>query len=275
MGNLVADWALWAGGQALDPFDTGNIYPNVPADLALIALAPRMGPSVINDDLTLDATTQGAVSYTQGVQRGGLREPHRHGHRHRPVHPRRAGTAVEDEGNRPHLRALRRVAQRAVHLRRRGSAGNRVAPADVLIDGTPLDPHATYRLATTAYTLIGADDYPALLNHTQPVRHTRDFESFVAYVQSQSVLTPAPLGRVTARAATSLRAGTSRRLLAAAPTRATRTAPRGWPPPARTAAGGALLSGPRACGGDRRVRSRAAVWHGARRRDRPSPGGRP
>lgn len=45
MGNLAADWALWAGAQNLDPFDTGNIYPNVPADLALIALAPAWGPA--------------------------------------------------------------------------------------------------------------------------------------------------------------------------------------------------------------------------------------
>ena len=87
----------------------------------------------------------------------------------------------------------------------------------------PLDPHATYRLATTAYTLLGADDYPALLNHTQPVRHTRDFESFVAYVQSLSVLTPAPLGRVTARAAATSRGDLARLLPLPTPRDADRT----------------------------------------------------
>ncbi|MFE4872263.1 bifunctional metallophosphatase/5'-nucleotidase [Streptomyces sp. NPDC056682] len=210
MGNLAADWALWAGAQPLDPFDTGNIYSNVPADLALIALAPRQGPSVINTDLTLDATTQGAVSYRKAFNAVGYGNP--------ILTATVTGQTIHDalEQQWAMKGTVLTYAPLAVSHNVRytfdaaGSAGNRVNPADVLIDGTPLDPHATYRLATTAYTLIGADDYPALLNHTEPVRHTRDFESFVAYVQSQSVLTPAPLGRVSPRNTTALRAETGR-----------------------------------------------------------------
>ncbi|MEV5276774.1 bifunctional metallophosphatase/5'-nucleotidase [Streptomyces sp. NPDC051994] len=210
MGNLAADWALWAGAQPLDPFDTGNIYSNVPADLALIALAPRQGPSVINTDLTLDATTQGAVSYRKAFNAVGYGNP--------ILTATVTGQCIHDalEQQWAMKGTVLTYAPLAVSHNVRytfdaaGSAGNRVSPADVLIDGTPLDPHATYRLATTAYTLIGADDYPALLNHTEPVRHTRDFESFVAYVQSQSVLTPAPLGRVSPRNTTALRAETGR-----------------------------------------------------------------
>ncbi|WP_443074814.1 bifunctional metallophosphatase/5'-nucleotidase [Streptomyces sp. NBC_01431] len=210
MGNLAADWALWAGAQPLDPFDTGNIYSNVPADLALIALAPRQGPSVINTDLTLDATTQGAVSYRKAFNAVGYGNP--------ILTATVTGQSIHDalEQQWAMKGTVLTYAPLAVSHNVRytfdaaGSAGNRVNPADVLIDGTPLDPHATYRLATTAYTLIGADDYPALLNHTEPVRHTRDFESFVAYVQSQSVLTPAPLGRVSPRNTTALRAETGR-----------------------------------------------------------------
>lgn len=212
MGNLAADWALWAGAQSLDPFDTGNIYPNIPADLALIALAPRLGPSVINTDLTLDATTQGAVSYRKAFNAVGYGNP--------ILTATVTGQVIHDtlEQQWKLKGTVLTYAPFAVSHNVRytfdaaGSAGNRVAPADVLIDGTPLDLHATYRLATTAYTMIGADDYPALLDHSSPVRHTRDFESFVAYVQSQSVLTPAPLGRVSARNATALRAETGQLL---------------------------------------------------------------
>jgi 5'-nucleotidase len=210
MGNLAADWALWAGGQPLDPFDTGNIYSNDPAELALIAIAPRQGPTVVNDDLILDATVRGAVSYTKAFNAVGYGDP--------ILTATVTGQSIHDvleqqwatKGNVLTYAPLAVSHNVRYTFDAAGSVGNRVNPADVLIDGTPLDPQATYRLATTAYTLTGQDDYPALLDHTEPVRHTRDFESFIAYVQSQSVLTPAPLGRVSARNATALRADSGR-----------------------------------------------------------------
>ncbi|MFG2721687.1 bifunctional metallophosphatase/5'-nucleotidase [Streptomyces sp. NPDC048416] len=210
MGNLTADWALWAGGQDLDPFDTGNIHPNDPARLALIAVAPRQGSCVINADLPLDATAKGAVSYRTAFNAVGYGDP--------IVTATVTGQCIHDtlEQQWKMQGSVLTYAPLAVSHNVRysfdeaGSAGDRVDPADVLIDGVPLDPRATYRIAVTAYTLIGADDYPALLAHSQPVRHTRDFESFIAYVQSRPVLTPAPLGRVTAHNADALRAETGR-----------------------------------------------------------------
>ncbi|WP_428985172.1 bifunctional metallophosphatase/5'-nucleotidase [Streptomyces hundungensis] len=220
MGNLTADWALWAGGQKLDPFDTGNIHPNVPAQLALIAVAPRQGSCVINDDLVLDATVQGAVSYRKAFNAVGYGDP--------IVTATVTGQCIHDtlEQQWKMKGTVLTYAPLAVSHNVRytfdaaGAVGNRVNPADVLIDGTPLDLRATYRIAVTAYTLIGADDYPALGTYTQPVRHTRDFESFIAYVQSQAVLTPAPLGRVTARSVSAVRADTGQLL----PVPATRSA---------------------------------------------------
>ncbi|WP_437089616.1 bifunctional metallophosphatase/5'-nucleotidase [Streptomyces hundungensis] len=220
MGNLTADWALWAGGQKLDPFDTGNIHPNVPAQLALIAVAPRQGSCVINDDLVLDSTVQGAVSYRKAFNAVGYGDP--------IVTATVTGQSIHDalEQQWKMKGTVLTYAPLAVSHNVRytfdaaGAVGNRVNPADVLIDGTPLDLRATYRIAVTAYTLIGADDYPALGTYTQPVRHTRDFESFIAYVQSQAVLTPAPLGRVTARSVSAVRADTGQLL----PVPATRSA---------------------------------------------------
>ncbi|MEV6719869.1 bifunctional metallophosphatase/5'-nucleotidase [Streptomyces xanthochromogenes] len=225
MGNLTADWALWAGRQPLDPFDTGNIYPNVPAQLALIAIAPRQGSCVINSDLTLDATVQGAVSYRKAFNAVGYGDP--------IVTTTVTGQVIHDtlEQQWKMKGTVLTYAPLAVSQNVRytfdaaGAVGNRVAPADVLIDGSPLDLKATYRIAVTAYTLIGADDYPALLTHSQAVRHTRDFESFIAYVQSQAVLTPAPLGRVTARNVKALRAETGQ-LLPVPRTRSAETGPR-------------------------------------------------
>ncbi|WP_328314610.1 bifunctional metallophosphatase/5'-nucleotidase [Streptomyces sp. NBC_00442] len=223
MGNLVADWALWAGGRELDPFDTGNIWPNVPADLAVIAVAPRVGPCVINDDLPFDAAAQGAVAYTKAFNAVGYGDP--------VVTATVTGQCIHDalEQQWKTRAGVLAFAPFAVSHNVRytfdaaGPVGDRVDPADVLIDDAPLDPHATYRLATTAYTLLGADDYPALLDHIEPVRHTRDFESFVAYVQSVPVLTPAPLGRVTARTVATSRGDTAQLLPLPAPRDTDRT----------------------------------------------------
>ncbi|GAB3810021.1 bifunctional metallophosphatase/5'-nucleotidase [Kribbella italica] len=77
--------------------------------------------------------------------------------------------------------------------------GDRVAPADVRINGAALDPSKTYRVAALAYTVIGADGYPAFKSATHPVRNNTDHETFVDYLRSHRTLTPAPLTRVTSR----------------------------------------------------------------------------
>ncbi|WP_432940085.1 bifunctional metallophosphatase/5'-nucleotidase [Kribbella sp. CA-253562] len=81
----------------------------------------------------------------------------------------------------------------------RRPVGDRVAPADVTIDGATLDPSRTYRVAALAYTVIGADGYPAFKTATDAVRNNTDHETFVDYLRAHPTLTPAPLDRVTAR----------------------------------------------------------------------------
>ncbi|TWD74869.1 5'-nucleotidase [Kribbella amoyensis] len=77
--------------------------------------------------------------------------------------------------------------------------GARVDPADVKIDGAALDPARTYRVAALAYTVIGADGYPAFKQATNPVRNDTDHETFAKYLREHRTLTPAPLTRVTTK----------------------------------------------------------------------------
>lgn len=74
--------------------------------------------------------------------------------------------------------------------------GSRVEPQDVRINGRPLNPDRTYRVAALAYTVIGADGYSAFAGYTDPVRNGPDHESFVAYLKVHKKITPRPLNRV-------------------------------------------------------------------------------
>ncbi|MEV0704812.1 bifunctional metallophosphatase/5'-nucleotidase [Saccharopolyspora sp. NPDC050389] len=76
------------------------------------------------------------------------------------------------------------------------AVGDRVEPSEVLIDGKPLDPERTYRVAALAYTVIGADGYSAFEGYTDPVRNGPDHEVFLDYLREQKVISPAPLDRV-------------------------------------------------------------------------------
>ncbi|MEV5510140.1 bifunctional metallophosphatase/5'-nucleotidase [Streptomyces orinoci] len=75
--------------------------------------------------------------------------------------------------------------------------GRRADPAHFLIDGKPLDPNRTYRVAGLAYTLIGVDGYSALADFTDPFRNGRDHEEFIAYLRAESPIRPARRDRVT------------------------------------------------------------------------------
>ncbi|GAA5049480.1 bifunctional metallophosphatase/5'-nucleotidase [Streptomyces similanensis] len=199
MGDLAADWALWAGRQPLGPMNDGNDQPNTPAELALIVAAPQVGQSVINHDLAFDSASGGAVTFGQAWNAIGYGDPILTV----TVDGRQLHDALEQQWTTAADGTLR-FAPLAVSANVRyafdatGPVGDRVDPADVLVDGRPLDPDRRYRLAATAYTLLGADGFTAFAGFTAPVRHTRDFESFVAFVRAHPRLTPAERDRVTA-----------------------------------------------------------------------------
>ncbi|WP_327264940.1 bifunctional metallophosphatase/5'-nucleotidase [Streptomyces sp. NBC_01232] len=199
MGNLAADWALWAGSRPADPENDGNIHPNVPAQLAVVAAAPRVGQTVIAGDLVLDAASDGAVTFGSAWRALGFGDPVVSAW----VTGQRIHDALEEQWTTTEDGELR-FAPLAVSRNVRysfdaqGPAGDRVHPEEVFIDGNPLDLGGSYRLAAPSYTLLASDGYPALSDFREPYRHQRDFESFVAYVRETAVLTPPPRGRVTA-----------------------------------------------------------------------------
>ncbi|MEU3772757.1 bifunctional metallophosphatase/5'-nucleotidase [Streptomyces sp. NPDC032472] len=202
MGDLVADWALWAGRRPDDPDNDANVHPNVPAQLALVALAPTAGQVVIAGDLVRDAASDGAVTFGAAWRAVGFGDP--------VVTAWVTGRQIHDvleqqwtTGPDGGLRFAPLAVSGNVRYRfdAAGAVGDRVDPAEVLIDGKPLDLGARYRLAALSYTFLGYDGYPALAGFREPYRHQRDFESFVAYVRERQVLAPQPTDRVTVRGA--------------------------------------------------------------------------
>ncbi|MFB7668663.1 bifunctional metallophosphatase/5'-nucleotidase [Kitasatospora sp. NPDC056138] len=203
LGDLVADWAYWAGRQPQEPMNDGNAYPAAPADLAVIAVAPRLGQCIIGGDLGYDTRSGGTVTFGQVFNAVGYGDA--------IITVTVTGAqihhALEQQwtdagGGRLQFAPLAVSQNVRYSFDATGAAGHRVDPRDVLIDGTPLDEARSYRIAMPAYTLIGADGYPAFTGYTQPFRHTRDFESFVEYVKSRKRLTPGPLNRVSVKNAT-------------------------------------------------------------------------
>lgn len=199
MGDLVADWAYWAGRQKIGPMNDGNAYRVVPADLALIAVAPRVGQAVIGGDLVSGAA-DGAITLAQAFKAVGYGDPVVTA----TVTGKQIHDALEQQWTAGTDGAVVFAPLAVSHNVRYAydaskPAGDRVDPADVLIDGAPLDPAGKYRLATMAYTFVQGDGYGALAEYARPVRQIRDFESFVEYVRAQKALTPGPLDRVTVR----------------------------------------------------------------------------
>ncbi|MET9882213.1 bifunctional metallophosphatase/5'-nucleotidase [Streptomyces sp. NPDC006430] len=200
MGDLVADWALWAGRRPTDAENDANVHPNVPAELALVAVAPRVGQAVIAADLVRDAASDGAVTFGRAWTAVGFGDPIVTA----TVTGQQLHDALEQQWTTTATGELR-FAPLAVSRNVRyvfdaqGPVGDRVDPADVFVGGAPLDLARSYRLAAPSYTFLAHDGYPALTGFREPYRHQRDFESFIAFVREQRVLTPAPTDRVTAR----------------------------------------------------------------------------
>jgi len=197
MGNLVADWALWAGRQPLDPTADPADHPNTPADLAVIAVAPRVGQAVIAGDLIRNEETGGTVTFAQAWNSVGFGDPIMTV----TVTGRQLHDALEEQwaptaGGGLGFSPLAVSANVRYTFDAAGAVGRRIDPAEVFIDGTALDLTRRYRLAAPSYTLINQDGFSAFTGFTAPVRHTRDFESFVSFIRAKKQLKPAPLNRV-------------------------------------------------------------------------------
>ncbi|MGK4585742.1 bifunctional metallophosphatase/5'-nucleotidase [Kitasatospora sp. HPMI-4] len=200
LGDLVADWAYWAGRQPQEPMNDGNAYPAAPAELAVIAIAPRVGQCIIGDDLAYDTRSHGTVTFGKVFNAVGYGDA--------IVTATVTGAQIHDaleqqwsDAGGGALRFAPLAVSHNVHYAfdATGTVGHRVDPRDVLIDGKPLDLTRRYRIAMPAYTLIDGDGYPAFTGYTEPFRHTRDFENFPAYLKARKRISPAPLNRVSVK----------------------------------------------------------------------------
>lgn len=207
MGDLAADWALWAARRPAPSYDDSNVHPFAPAQLALVPLAPTVGQSFVRGDL-VPAAGSDAVTFGQAWRAIGYGCP--------TVCVEVTGQQIHDAleqqwstgpGGELRFAPLAVSGNVRYSFDAAGPVGDRVAAADVRIDGMPLRLDRDYRLATASYTLLGMDGYPALTTYREPYRHQRDFESFIAFVRGQQVLTPSALDRVTAKNASARSAG--------------------------------------------------------------------
>lgn len=193
LGNTVAD---------VEYFDSQRT-PGGGADLAMVAVAPVKGSNSLRGDLryakgTNPADTDGAVLLGEAWATWGYANP--------VLTVSVTGAQVEqalEQQWQTQANGTVKFAPLAVSKNVRFSydisrpVGDRVLPADVLINGQPLDPAKTYRLAGLAYTLLGADGYTAFAGYTDVVRGERDYEAFRDYLR-QGPLTPPTLDRATA-----------------------------------------------------------------------------
>jgi 5'-nucleotidase len=76
---------------------------------------------------------------------------------------------------------------------RSASVGSKVDPASITLDGTPIDPAATYRVTVNSFLADGGDGFTVLTEGTDRVGGGGDLDAFTAYLTANSPVTgPAP-----------------------------------------------------------------------------------
>ncbi|MCP2338761.1 bifunctional metallophosphatase/5'-nucleotidase [Actinomadura rupiterrae] len=188
LGDLAADVQYW----------TANRGPAGRADLALVATKPAQGSTALAADLPVAKGTSagdadGRITFGEAWRAYGYGNPILTV----GLTGEKIRQALEQQWQKGRFAPLAVSANVRYRYDASRPDGQRVDAKDVLIDGKPLDPARTYRVAALAYMLIGADGYPALTGFTDPYRNApADHEAFVAYLRAHPTLTPAPLDRV-------------------------------------------------------------------------------
>lgn len=75
--------------------------------------------------------------------------------------------------------------------------GSKVDIDGITLDGTPIDPDATYRVTVNSYLADGGDNFAVLTEGTDRFTGAIDSEVFADYVGAHSPLTPGPRDRIT------------------------------------------------------------------------------
>ena len=191
LGNLVADFLVW------DTRLTGSgLSVGAPAELALVPAKPVKGANQLQGDLpyakgTNASDEDGLILWGEAWNAVGYSSPIMTitvtGDTIRQALEQqwRAGTpevfsplAVSDEV-RYAFDTSRPIGQRVT---------------DITVQGRPLDPAASYRIAVNSYTLLGQDGFSALTAFTDPVRHSLDKEGWIRFLRGRTI-TPPGFGR--------------------------------------------------------------------------------
>lgn len=187
LADLAADVHLWTARQQ------GK------ADLGLIAAKPAIGSTALRGDLLVAKSTKPGDAEGK-VMLGESWEAYGYGNPVLTVSLTGAQLdAVLEQQWQPQADGSTKVAPLAISANATYSFDTSKPVGDrgqLSIDGKPLDPARSYRVAALAYTVIGADGYSAFKAYTNPVRNNTDHETFAAYLRAHGALTPAPLTRM-------------------------------------------------------------------------------
>jgi 5'-nucleotidase len=75
--------------------------------------------------------------------------------------------------------------------------GDRIDPASITLNGTPLDPNAIYRVTVNSFLATGGDGFTVLNAGTDRLTGAIDLDALVAYFAAQSPIAPGPQNRIT------------------------------------------------------------------------------
>jgi 5'-nucleotidase len=70
--------------------------------------------------------------------------------------------------------------------------GDRVFDCSITIDGVPVDPAGSYRVAANSFLIAGGDAFTAFLDGTDPVTGPLDVDTAVSYLAENSPVSPPP-----------------------------------------------------------------------------------
>jgi 5'-nucleotidase len=75
-------------------------------------------------------------------------------------------------------------------------AGAKVDPATIRLNGTPLDPQATYRVTVNSFLAEGGDAFAILTEGTDRLGGAVDVDAFEAFFRANSPVAPGPQNRI-------------------------------------------------------------------------------
>jgi 5'-nucleotidase len=76
-------------------------------------------------------------------------------------------------------------------------AGSKVDPATIMLNGTPIDLGATYRVTVNNFLADGGDNFTALRNGTDRLGGDVDLDALTKYFEANSPVPPGPQNRIT------------------------------------------------------------------------------